>query len=60
MGPVNEATEIVPLVQTTNLHSVAHAEGYALREVEVVRDQQGLPIADVDDEALVTGSVAIV
>ena len=60
MGPVNEAAEVVPLIQATHLHAIAHAERHALCEVEVVCDQQGLPIADVDDETLVTGTVVIV
>ena len=60
VGPVNEAAEIVPLVQATNLHAVTHTERHAFCEVEVVCDQQGLPIADIDDETLVTGTVLIV
>ena len=33
VGPVHEPAQIVPLVQATNLHAVAHAERHALREV---------------------------
>ncbi len=60
MRPVHEPSQIVPLVQATHLHAVAHTERHAVREVEVVRDQQGLTIADIDDETLVTGAIVIV
>lgn len=51
--PVHEAAEVIPLVDASYLHPVAHPERRAFGEVEVVRDEQGLPVAYVDDETLV-------
>ena len=58
--PVHEAAELIPFVYATHLHPVAHPERHASGEIEVVRNQQGLPVADVDDEALVAFLVDIV
>lgn len=54
MRPVHDAAQIVPLVQAAQLHAVAHAKWHAFREINIVRDQQRLVIADVDDEALMS------
>ena len=51
--PVHETTEIIPLVDAAHLYPVTDAERHALGKIQVVGDQQGLPIADIDDETLV-------
>ena len=60
MGPVHEAAEVVPLVQAAHPHAIAHADRDALGEINVVRDQQGLAIADIDDEALMPGTIIVI
>ena len=58
--PVQESAEIVPFVQAAHAHAVAHAEGHAFSKVGIVRDQQRLAIADVDDEALVPRAIMVI
>ena len=58
--PVQQAAEVVPLVQAAHPHAVTHAKGHAVSNFDVVRHEQRLPIADVDYEALVAGAVLIV
>ena len=60
MRPVHEAPEVVPLVHTAHGDAIAEPDGDACRELEVVGDQERLPVADIDDESLVTRVVAIV
>lgn len=60
MGPVNQPAQIIPLVHAPHVHAVAHPERDAFREIQVVRDEQRLAIACVDDEALMAGTVIIV
>jgi hypothetical protein len=42
------------------MDAVAHADGNAFGDVDVVGDQQGLAVADIDDETLVTGIVVVI
>ena len=58
--PVQESAEIVPFVQAAHAHAVAHADGHAFSQVGIVRDQQRLAIADVDDEALVPRAIMVI
>ena len=60
MRPVHEAPEAVPLVHAAHGDAIAEPDGDACRELEVVGDQERLPVADIDDESLVTRVVAIV
>lgn len=60
MRPVQESTKVIPLVHAPHVHPVAHAERHALRKIDVVGDEQGPAITDVDDEALVAGAVVII
>ena len=52
MRPVDESAKIIPLVQAAHLNPVSHAERNTLRKIDVMRNEQRLAIADVDDEAL--------
>lgn len=44
MRPVQQATEIIAFVLATKAHTVAEPERHAIRKLEVVGDQQCLPI----------------
>ena len=58
--PVHEATLLVPLVNPAKPDPVPHADRHALRQVEVVGDQQRLATRQLHDEALVPPAVIIV
>ena len=58
--PVHEPAEIVPLVHAANPDTIAHAERHALGQVDIVGNQQGPVVADIDDEPLVAGAVVVV
>ena len=60
MRPMHKSTQVVPFVQSPNLHPVAHPERDSFGEVDIVSNQQGPAIADVDNEALMTGTVIII
>jgi hypothetical protein len=51
--PVQEPAEIVPLVHAAHLDAITHAERHAFCKINVVDDQQGFAIADIDDKPLV-------
>jgi hypothetical protein len=57
---VHETAEFVPLVQAADVDAIAHADGHALSQVDVVGDEQCLPVADIDDEPLVLRAVVVV
>ena len=57
---MNQAAQVVPLVHAAHLHSIAHPQRHALGEINIVRDQQRVAIADIDNEALVTRAVVVV
>ena len=58
--PVQQAAQVVPLVQAAHAHAVAHADGHAICDVDVVRYEQRLAIADVNNEALVACAVLVI
>ena len=58
--PVQEAAEVIPFVQAAHPYAIAHAEWHAISNVDVVRYEQRLAVADVDHEALVTRAVLVV
>lgn len=60
MRPVHQPAQVVPLVEAADEHPIAHAERHAAREVNVMRDQQRLPLTDVDNEALVALAIVVV
>ncbi len=60
MGPVDEATQVIPLVHTPYPHPVTHPEWNAIGEINVVGNQQRPAGTDVDDEALMTGTVIVI
>lgn len=60
MCPVHEAAKVIPLVHATHLHPVAHTQGDALCEVDVMRDEQRSAIADIDYETLMSRAVIVI
>ena len=60
MGPVDETTQVIPFVHTPYPHPVTHPEWNAIGEVDVVGNQQRPAGANVDDEALMTGTVIVI
>jgi hypothetical protein len=59
VSPVDQATEIVPLIKTAHVNPVTHAQRNAFGKIDVVRDQQALTVTDIDNEALVTRAIII-
>jgi hypothetical protein len=60
VGPVDQPAQVVPLVHSAYPDAVTDAKRYAFGEINIVRNQQRLPIADVDDESLMGRAVVIV
>lgn len=60
MCPVYEPAEVVPFVHSADLDAVSQPNRDALCQIDVMRDQQRLAIAHVDDKALVAGAVIVV
>ena len=58
--PVQQTTEVIPFVQAAHPHAIAHAEWHAISNVDVVRYEQRLAVADVDNKALVAGAALVV
>ena len=59
MRPVNDPALTVPLVHSAEIDAIANPDGSAVRNVEVVCDQQRLPGRKPEDEALVRDIVMI-
>jgi hypothetical protein len=57
---VHEAAEVVPLVHATHANAITHADRDPLGKVDIVRDQERLVIADVDDKALVPRTIVVI
>lgn len=60
MRPMDQAAQIVPFVHTANRHAIAQSHRNAFGQVDVVRDQHRNAVTDVDDEALMTGTVIVI
>lgn len=58
--PVHKAAKIIPLEHPPNVNAIAHADRHAFGKVDIVCDKQRNAIADINDEALVTGAVVII
>ena len=58
--PVHQSTEVIPFVHAANVNAVTHTNGNAIGEIDVVCYQQGLAIADIDNEALMTRVIIVV
>ena len=60
MRPVHQPAEIVPLIHPSHDNPVTQTERNAFCEINIMRDQQRLVIADVDDKTLVARVVFVI
>ena len=60
VSPVYESAQVIPLVHAAHADAIAQTDGDPFGEIEVVRDQQRLPFADINDEALVTRAFVVI
>ena len=58
--PVDKTAQVIPLVHAAHLNAIPQAERHAVGEIDIVRDQQRPATANIDDEALVTGTVVVI
>lgn len=58
--PVHQAALIIPFVNAAEADSITHANRHALRQVEVVRNQQRLAPRQLQYEPLVPDALVIV
>ena len=57
---MHQPTEVIPLVDAAKMQPVAQSDGYPLRDVGVVGDQERLAVPQADDETLVLRAVLAV
>ena len=60
MCPVNQPAEIIPLVHTPEPGAVSESHRYPLCNVYVVRNEECLPIADIENKALVPRAILVI
>ena len=60
MGPMYQATKVVPLVDTTKMNAISQAERHPGRQLEIVRNEQCPSIAHIQDKTLMRRGVVIV
>ena len=60
VSPVDQSTQVIPLVHATYVHAIAHPDRDAPCEIDVVGDQECFAVADIDDESLVTRALIVV
>ena len=58
--PVHKTAKVIPFEHPPNVHAIAHADRHAFGKVDIVCNKQRYAIADINDEALVTGAVVII
>ena len=57
---MHQATQIIPLIHTTHVYAITHAERHSFGQIDVVCDQQAASIAYVNDEPLVPRAIIII
>lgn len=60
MRPVDEATELIPLVHAPETHPIPDADRNPVGEIDIVSNQHRLPVAHIEDETLVPRSFVVV
>lgn len=61
MGPVNDATALVPFVLAAKLNAVAGSNAVDARcQIDVVANQHGVSAADAQNEALMSRSLEVI
>ena len=58
--PVHQSTEFVPFVHAANVDSIAQAHRHALREIDIVRDQERTAIPGIENKPLMPGTFVVV
>jgi hypothetical protein len=58
--PVHESAEIVPLEHTPESHAVAQADRDPFRQIDVVSNQQGLAVSQLQDESLMAVALIVI
>lgn len=60
MCPVNQPAEIIPLVHTPEPDAVSESHRYPVCNVYVVSNKECLPIADIENKALVPRAILVI
>ena len=60
MCPVNQSAELIPLVHTPELDTVSESHRHPLCNVYVVSNKERLPIADIENKALVPRAILVI
>ena len=60
MRPVDETAQVVPLIKAPEVNAVADANRDAIRQFDVVCQEQRAPTGDLDDNALVREATRLV
>ena len=58
--PVHQATKIVPFIHAAKLDAIPHAQRHTLCKINIVRNQQRVPVGELYDKALMARIVVIV
>ena len=60
MGPVQHATPLVPFVLTADPNAIALAKRDPFGKIDVMSDEQGLTVGELDQESLMARAFTIV
>jgi hypothetical protein len=60
VSPVYEATKLIPLVHAAKSYPIAHANRHPASDVDIVRDEQSLPVPHIENNTLVPGAIVII
>ena len=58
--PVHQATKIVPFIHAAKLDAIPHAQRHTLCEIDIVRNQERVPVGQLYNETLMARIVVIV
>ncbi len=53
MRPVHQPTQVIPFVHPAKSNLVTHAGGHPVGKIDIVRDQQRLPVTRIQNDTLV-------
>ena len=57
---MHHAAQLLPLVHAAKSNPVADAERYPFCKIGIVGNQDGLAVADIQDETLMTAAIAVI
>lgn len=60
VGPVDQPAEVVPLIDTPQGDAIAKTDRDTFCQMEIVRDEQCLLAAHIDDKALVSSVFVVI